>query len=171
MDLPICAVCEFFHDGPCRLGQPCNCAPFFPATEWEKFNRVHKIFGVVNVHKILNDLDEHQHHEKAVTALCYEAEARLNDPICGYVGSEFVLNNILNNLKREIDSASNELVTIMDKTEEQENQLTRLPGMDARSNVDETIGMRENDQGDVHRAAGASTPPGPSSEPPNQNKP
>ncbi|CAH8391963.1 unnamed protein product [Eruca vesicaria subsp. sativa] len=166
MDLPICAVCEFMYDGPCRLGQPCNCAPFFPSTEWEKFNRVHKIFGVENVRKILNDLDEHQHSEKAVTALCYEAEARIYDPICGYVGSEFVLNNILNNLKREIDSASNELVTIMDK----ENKLTRLPDMDARRNVDGTIGMRENDQGNVHRAAGASTPSGPSSEPPNQNQ-
>ncbi|CAH8391978.1 unnamed protein product [Eruca vesicaria subsp. sativa] len=160
MDLRICVVCEFMYNGPCRLGQPCNYTPFFPSTEWEKFNRVHKIFGVENVRKILNDLDKHQHREKAVTALCYEAESRINDPTCGYVGSEFVLNNILNNLKREIDSASNELVTIMDKTEEQENQLTRLPYMDARRNVDETIGMRENDQGDVHRAAGASTPSG-----------
>ncbi|CAH8359592.1 unnamed protein product, partial [Eruca vesicaria subsp. sativa] len=103
------------YDGPCRLGKPCNCRPFFPSMDWEKFDRVHKIFGAENVRKILNDLDEHQHRENAVNALCYEAEARINDPIYGYVGRELVLNNILNNLKREIDSESNELVTIMDK--------------------------------------------------------
>ena len=46
---------------------------------------------------------------------------------------------------------------MLELNENQKNQLTRLPDVDARRNVDKIVGMRENDQGDVHRADGAST--------------
>ncbi|KAL0762985.1 hypothetical protein Bca101_079136 [Brassica carinata] len=116
-------------------------APYLPSKEPDKFDRVHKVFGVENVYKILSRLEESWQSEYAVNALCYEAEARIHDPIHGYVAKE------------------------------QKNQLTGLPDVDARRNVDEILGMRENDQGDVHRADGASKSSGPSSGPPNQNQP
>ncbi|KAG2292562.1 hypothetical protein Bca52824_039231 [Brassica carinata] len=127
------------HNGPCTLGSGNSCvmAPYLPSKEPDKFDR------------ILSRLEESWQSEYAVNALCYEAEARIHDPIHGYV--------------EEIDSAINEL--------EQKNQLTGLPDVDARRNVDEILGMRENDQGDVHRADGASKSSGPSSGPPNQNQP
>ncbi|XP_013597302.1 PREDICTED: LOB domain-containing protein 35-like [Brassica oleracea var. oleracea] len=168
MNFAICAACEFMT-GPCTLGNgnACVMAPYFPSTEPEKFDRVNKVFGVVNVYKILSRLEEPWQRQYAVNALCYEAEARIHDPIHGYLGPQMVYNNILNNLKREIDSAKNELSITMAK----KNQLMGLPDVDARRNVDEIVGMRENDQGDVHRADGASTSSGPSSGPPNQNQP
>ena len=46
---------------------------------------------------------------------------------------------------------------MLELNENQKNKLTRLPDVDARRNVDKIVGMRENDQGDVHRADGAST--------------
>lgn len=52
---------------------------------------------------------------------------------------------------------------MLELNEDQKNQLTRLPDVEARRNADEIVGMREND----HRADGAST----SSGPPNQNQP
>ncbi|XP_018479169.1 LOB domain-containing protein 35-like [Raphanus sativus] len=163
MDLPICAVCKFAVVGPCTLGNECIMAPYFPSTEPDKFDRVNKVFGILNVYKILRNLEEPWQREYAANALCYEAEARIQDPICGYVGVQLVLENKLNNLKRDIDSALNELMITKDK----KNQRTRLPDVDAQRNVDEIVGMRENDQGDVHRADGAST----SSGPPHQNQP
>ncbi|KAF2552866.1 hypothetical protein F2Q68_00037278 [Brassica cretica] len=154
---------------------------------------------VENVCKILSRLEELWQREYAANALCYEAEVRIHDPIHGYLVPQMVYNNILNNLKREIDSAINELSITManvpqysnlpipsdftepslfalinemlELNEDQKNQLRGLPDVDARRNVDEIVGMRENDQGDVHGADGASTSSGPSSGPPNQNQP
>ncbi|WZZ75872.1 hypothetical protein YC2023_087242 [Brassica napus] len=130
-------------------------APYFPSKEPDKFDRVHKVFGVENVYKILSRLEEPWQSEYAVNALCYEAEARIHDPIHGYV-EPFLF------------ALTNEMFEL---NEEQKNQLTGLPDVDARRNVDEILGMRENDQGDVHRADGASKSSGPSSGPPNQNQP
>ncbi|CAN7013996.1 unnamed protein product, partial [Brassica rapa subsp. trilocularis] len=178
IDLPNCVACNFTNNGLCTPGNgnACVMAPCFPSTEPDKFDRVHIIFGLENVYKIL------------------KANARIHDPIHGYLGPQMVYNNILNNLKREIDSAINELLITMainlsipsdftepslfvlinemlELNEDQKNQLRGLPDMDARRNVDEIVGMRENDQGDAHRADGASTSSGPSSGPPNQNQP
>ncbi|KAL0659557.1 hypothetical protein Bca4012_080142 [Brassica carinata] len=127
-------------------------APYLPSKEPDKFDRVHKVFGVENVYKILSRLEESWQSEYAVNALCYEAEARIHDPI--HEPFLFALTN-----------------EMFELNEEQKNQLTGLPDVDARRNVDEILGMRENDQGDVHRADGASKSSGPSSGPPNQNQP
>ncbi|KAG2239731.1 hypothetical protein Bca52824_091428 [Brassica carinata] len=193
MDLAICAACKFTSNGPCTLGNgnACVMAPYFPSTEPDKFDRVNKVFGVVIVYKILSVLEEPCQREYAANALCYEAEARIQDPIHGYADPKLAFDNILNRLKRDIDSAINELEIPMDKVpqyfnlpisidfaepclfslinemlelnENQKNQLRRL--VDARRK--EIAAMRINDQDDVHRADGAS----PSSGPPNQNKP
>ncbi|KAJ4899733.1 LOB domain-containing protein 32 [Raphanus sativus] len=161
MDLAICAACKFTSNGPCTLGNgdACIMAPFFPSTEPDKFDRVNKVFGVVNVYKILSILEEPLQREYAVNALCYEAEARIQDPIHGNYDLKLAYDNILNKFKRDIDSAINELEIPTDK----KNQLKRL--VDARRNA--IIGMRENEQGGVHRADGASTSSGPA----NQNQP
>ncbi|KAG2238504.1 hypothetical protein Bca52824_092232 [Brassica carinata] len=96
MNFAICAACEFMT-GPCTLGNgnACVMAPYFPSTEPEKFDRVNKVFGVVNVYKILSRLEEPWQRQYAVNALCYEAEARIHDPIHGYLG---VLPKTLDNI-------------------------------------------------------------------------
>ncbi|CAN6914105.1 unnamed protein product [Brassica oleracea] len=98
MNFAICAACEFMT-GPCTLGNgnACVMAPYFPSTEPEKFDRVNKVFGVVNVYKILSRLEEPWQHQYAANALCYEAEARIHDPIHGYLG---VLPKTLDNISQ-----------------------------------------------------------------------
>lgn len=115
MDSAICAVCKFMNHGPCTVGNECIMAPYFPSTEPEKFDRVNKVFGIINVCKVLSNVEEPWQRQYAANALCYEAEARIQDPICGYVGMKMVLENNLKNLKRDIDSALNELVNAKDK--------------------------------------------------------
>ncbi|WZY85385.1 hypothetical protein YC2023_031769 [Brassica napus] len=200
MVMSVCTACQFMT-GPCTFGNgnACIMAPYFPSSEPEKFDRVNKVFGIENVYTILSCLEEPWQRQYAANALCYEAEARIHDPIHGYLGTQMVYNNILNNLKREIDSAKNELSITMAKVpqyynfpipcdfaepflftltnemlelnEDQKNQLRGLPDVDVRRNMDEIVGMRKNDQSDVHRADGASTSSEPSSGPPNQNQP
>ncbi|RID72747.1 hypothetical protein BRARA_C04626 [Brassica rapa] len=171
--MAIWAACEFMT-GPCTFGNgnACIMAPYFPLTEPKKFDRINKVFGVVNVYKILSRLEELWQHQYAVNALCYEAEARIHDPIHGYLEGNrfckkmncqspwlryrniqiFLYLVILQNLF--LFFLTNEMLEL---NENQKNQLTRLPDVDARRNVDKIVGMRENDQGDVHRADGAST--------------
>ncbi|CAN6879239.1 unnamed protein product [Brassica oleracea] len=98
MNFAICAACEFMT-GPCTLGNgnACVMAPYFPSTEPEKFDRVNKVFGVVNVYKILSRLEEPWQRQYAANALCYEAEARIHDPIHGYLG---VLPKTLDNISQ-----------------------------------------------------------------------
>lgn len=60
--------------------------PNFSPQEPQKFAIIHKIFGAINVAKILNDLELHQRGD-AVNSLAYEAKAHLKDPIYGCVGA------------------------------------------------------------------------------------
>ncbi|ESQ46631.1 hypothetical protein EUTSA_v10000529mg, partial [Eutrema salsugineum] len=80
----------------------CECvfAPYFPSTEPEKFDRVHRVFGAENVYKILsNETFSPLQREYAVKALSYEAEARIQDPVTGCV--------------EQIVSTKNEIVATM----------------------------------------------------------
>ncbi|ESQ46620.1 hypothetical protein EUTSA_v10000526mg, partial [Eutrema salsugineum] len=78
----------------------CVFAPYFPSTEPEKFDRMHRIFGAENVYKILsNETFSPLQREYAVKALSYEAEARIQDPVTGCV--------------EQIISAKNEIVATM----------------------------------------------------------
>ncbi|XP_057793304.1 LOB domain-containing protein 25-like [Salvia miltiorrhiza] len=76
---PPCASCKFLR---LRCLSGCIFAAYFPAEEPTKFVNVHKIFGVSNVSKLLNEIPPHQ-REDTVKSLAYEAEARLKDPVYG----------------------------------------------------------------------------------------
>ena len=56
-----------------------------------------------------------------MNALCYEAEARIQDHIHGYLGPQMIYNNILNNLKGKTDSSKNELPVTMAKVPQYSN--------------------------------------------------
>ncbi|ESQ46632.1 hypothetical protein EUTSA_v10000537mg, partial [Eutrema salsugineum] len=89
-------------------------APYFPSTEPENFDRVHRNFGAENVYKILsNETFSPLQREYAVKALSYEAEARIQDPVTGCVGMSLAYKKILNNLKEQIVSTKNEIMATM----------------------------------------------------------
>ncbi|CAH2078231.1 unnamed protein product, partial [Thlaspi arvense] len=81
MNLNQCAVCKAMK---VQCSTACVFAPHFPSTEPEKFDRVNRVFGVQNVYRVLGRLPRSL-REDAVDALCYEAEARIRDPIHGYI--------------------------------------------------------------------------------------
>uniref|UniRef100_A0A0E0IAU8 LOB domain-containing protein n=1 Tax=Oryza nivara TaxID=4536 RepID=A0A0E0IAU8_ORYNI len=87
-----CASCKLLRR---RCTKDCIFAPFFPADDPHKFAIVHKVFGAINVSKMLqyiksdfflpNELPAQQQGD-AVSSLVYEANDRIRDPVYGCVG-------------------------------------------------------------------------------------
>lgn len=98
-----CAACKFLRK---KCTSECVFAPYFPPEDPQKFVNVHKIFGASNVSKLLmNEIAPHQ-REDAVSALAYEAEARIKDPVYGCVGAISVLQREIMRLKKELDATN-----------------------------------------------------------------
>ncbi|CAN8286310.1 unnamed protein product [Cochlearia groenlandica] len=94
-----CGACKFLRR-KCVRG--CVFAPYFDAEQGiAKFAAVHKVFGASNASKMLLRLPLHKRLDAVVT-LCYEAFARLRDPVYGSFGHLFSLQNQVMNLQEEL---------------------------------------------------------------------
>ncbi|KAG7599147.1 Lateral organ boundaries LOB [Arabidopsis suecica] len=100
-----CAVCEILNE---TCAQGCISAPYFPSND-KNFEDVSKVFGAVNIRKILIDLNTPEQRQIAANCLRYAAEARRRDPISGCHGIILHHKSILNNIEQDIDSTKNEL--------------------------------------------------------------
>ncbi|XP_010424034.1 PREDICTED: LOB domain-containing protein 30-like [Camelina sativa] len=77
-----CGACKFLRR-KCVAG--CIFAPYFDSEQGAAhFAAVHKVFGASNVSKLLLHIPEHKRPD-AVVSICFEAQARLRDPIYGCV--------------------------------------------------------------------------------------
>ncbi|CAA7060096.1 unnamed protein product [Microthlaspi erraticum] len=164
----------------------CMWAQYFPVTNLAKFERVHRVFGLEGIGHILCKLTPSE-RESAVTALCHEADARLRDPVFGCVGMVLQHQKDLDDLNEKINSAQNELASLVgpdnvpkyyelpipddflasekmdDLTEDQRNHVTQLPTVDAQKILTEMFGKKEDQEMcHGHGADGASTSAGPS---------
>ncbi|KAJ0253506.1 LOB domain-containing protein 3 [Hirschfeldia incana] len=101
-----CAGCKILRR---KCVKDCVFAPYFPAKEPYKFANVHKIFGASNVKKMLQVLSEN-HRSDAVNSLVYEANARVQDPVYGCVGTISSLHSQLETLQTQLAFAHAELV-------------------------------------------------------------
>jgi hypothetical protein len=69
----------------------CIFAPYFDAEHGAAhFSAVHRVFGASNVSKLLLQIPPHKRLDAVVT-ICYEAQARLHDPVYGCVPHIFHL--------------------------------------------------------------------------------
>lgn len=69
----------------------CIFAPYFDSEQGAAhFAAVHKVFGASNVSKLLLHIPVHKRLDAVVT-ICYEAQARLRDPVYGCVAHIFAL--------------------------------------------------------------------------------
>ncbi|XP_010506483.1 PREDICTED: LOB domain-containing protein 19 [Camelina sativa] len=94
-----CGACKFLRR-KCVKG--CVFAPYFDAEQGTaRFAAVHKVFGASNASKMLLRLPLHKRFDAVVT-LCYEAMARLRDPVYGSVGHLFSLQHQVMNLQAEL---------------------------------------------------------------------
>ncbi|CAK7347928.1 unnamed protein product [Dovyalis caffra] len=94
-----CGACKFLRR-KCVPG--CIFAPYFDSEQGAAhFAAVHKVFGASNVSKLLLHIPIHKRLDAVVT-ICYEAQARLRDPIYGCVAHIFALQQQVVNLQAEL---------------------------------------------------------------------
>ncbi|KAJ0483744.1 putative transcription factor AS2-LOB family [Helianthus annuus] len=103
-----CGACKFLRR-KCVAG--CIFAPYFDSDQGAPISlRVHKVFGASNVSKLLFHLPVQRRHDAVIT-ICYEAQARLRDPVLGCVSHIFALQQQVINLQAELSYYQTHLVT------------------------------------------------------------
>ncbi|KAL2552991.1 LOB domain-containing protein 30 [Forsythia ovata] len=94
-----CGACKFLRR-KCVVG--CIFAPYFDSEQGAAhFAAVHKVFGASNVSKLLLHIPANKRLDAVVT-ICYEAQARLRDPVYGCVAHIFALQQQVVNLQAEL---------------------------------------------------------------------
>ncbi|KAK6804419.1 hypothetical protein RDI58_002203 [Solanum bulbocastanum] len=94
-----CGACKFLRR-KCVKG--CIFAPYFDSEQgMAHFAAVHKVFGASNASKLLLTIPPNKRLETVVT-LCYEALARVRDPVYGCVGHIFSLQQQAVTLQAEL---------------------------------------------------------------------
>ncbi|KAL1223610.1 LOB domain-containing protein 18 [Cardamine amara subsp. amara] len=114
-----CGACKFLRR-KCVPG--CIFAPYFDSEQGSAyFAAVHKVFGASNVSKLLLHIPVHRRSDAVVT-ICYEAQARIRDPIYGCVAHIFALQQQVVNLQAEVSYLQAHLASL-----ELPQQQTRPP--------------------------------------------
>ncbi|XP_073126531.1 LOB domain-containing protein 30-like [Henckelia pumila] len=104
-----CGACKFLRR-KCVAG--CIFAPYFDSEQGAAhFAAVHKVFGASNVSKLLLHIPVHKRLDSVVT-ICYEAQARLRDPVYGCVAHIFALQQQVVNLQAELSYLQAHLATL-----------------------------------------------------------
>ncbi|EXB52662.1 hypothetical protein L484_022439 [Morus notabilis] len=104
-----CGACKFLRR-KCVPG--CIFAPYFDSEQGAAhFAAVHKVFGASNVSKLLLHIPVHKRLDAVVT-VCYEAQARLRDPVYGCVAHIFALQQQVVSLQTELSYLQAHLATL-----------------------------------------------------------
>ncbi|XVF73389.1 hypothetical protein PTKIN_Ptkin12aG0198000 [Pterospermum kingtungense] len=104
-----CGACKFLRR-KCVKG--CIFAPYFDSDQGTShFAAVHKVFGASNASKLLQRIPAHKRSDAVIT-LCYEALARVRDPVYGCVSHIFTLQQQVVNLQAELAYAQARLSTL-----------------------------------------------------------
>ncbi|KAL3616570.1 hypothetical protein CASFOL_039960 [Castilleja foliolosa] len=94
-----CGACKFLRR-KCVKG--CIFAPYFDSDQGTAhFAAVHRVFGASNASKLLLRIPPHSRLDAVVT-LCFEALARVRDPVYGCVAHIFTLQQQVVNLQAEL---------------------------------------------------------------------
>lgn len=135
-----CASCKLLRR---RCAKDCVFAPYFPASQPQKFASVHKVFGASNVSKMLQELPVHQRGD-AVSSMVYEANARVRDPVYGCVGAISYLQQQVDSLQMQLARAQAEMMCM--HMQQQESLLS-----DSTDNIDTKQAiMRTMDDHQLH---------------------
>ncbi|KAJ8900306.1 hypothetical protein K2173_024946 [Erythroxylum novogranatense] len=104
-----CGACKFLRR-KCVRG--CIFAPYFDSDQGTAhFAAVHRVFGASNASKLLLRIPADKRLDAVVT-LCYEALARVRDPVYGCVGHIFTLQQQVVNLQAELAYVQARLSTL-----------------------------------------------------------
>ncbi|KAG6416066.1 hypothetical protein SASPL_123488 [Salvia splendens] len=96
-----CGACKFLRR---RCTPDCTFTPYFSYEQAAShFSAVHRVFGASNVSKMLLRLPLHSRGD-AAAMICYEALARVHDPVYGCIAHIFALQQQVAVLKEEIET-------------------------------------------------------------------
>ncbi|KAK3157380.1 hypothetical protein QOZ80_2AG0120840 [Eleusine coracana subsp. coracana] len=111
-----CGACKFLRR---KCVSNCIFAPYFDQEQGAAhFAAVHRVFGASNVSKLLNHLPEEKRID-AVLTVCFEAQARLRDPVYGCVSHIFALQQQIVSLQSELNCIQNHLLAAMEQSSQQ----------------------------------------------------
>ncbi|OIT30354.1 PREDICTED: LOB domain-containing protein 27-like [Nicotiana attenuata] len=79
---PACAACKYQRR---KCSQQCVLASYFPADQPKKFQNAHRLFGVRNIVKTLEQLDGDDQKADAMKSIIFESDMREKFPIYGCV--------------------------------------------------------------------------------------
>ena len=97
-----CGACRYLKR-KCITG--CIFAPYFDSEQGvNDFAIVEKVFDPNNVSKLLHQIPDHHNRLKAVKAIIYEAQVRVDDPIHGCCGRILKLERQLQNLQEKFQN-------------------------------------------------------------------
>ncbi|XP_004510942.1 LOB domain-containing protein 30-like [Cicer arietinum] len=103
-----CGACKFLRR-KCLSG--CIFAPYFDSEQGAShFAAVHKVFGASNVSKLLQNVPVHKRLDAVIT-ICYEAQARMRDPVYGCVAHIFTLQQQVVSLQAELSYLQGHIAT------------------------------------------------------------
>ncbi|XP_009417378.2 LOB domain-containing protein 20 [Musa acuminata AAA Group] len=102
-----CGACKFLRR-KCLPG--CVFAAHFASEQGPaRFAAVHKVFGASNVSKLLSIVPAGRQHDAVVT-ICYEAQARLADPVYGCVSTILAMQQQVSALQAELSMVHSQLL-------------------------------------------------------------
>ncbi|PWA73141.1 hypothetical protein CTI12_AA263100 [Artemisia annua] len=94
-----CAVCNFQRK---KCPQDCILEPYFPQDHPQQFQNAHNLFGVKNMLKTLQNLDDQEKKDEAMRNMIYEANVRAKDPVGGCYRIVLELEKQIKMAKREL---------------------------------------------------------------------
>ncbi|KAI3468126.1 hypothetical protein Pfo_024789 [Paulownia fortunei] len=94
-----CAACKHQRR---RCTPNCPLAPYFPANKQQDFLKVHKLFGVSNIVKLLKEMPQHE-KQNAMTSVIIQADIRAKDPVGGCHRLIRELEKAIHNCRLELD--------------------------------------------------------------------
>ncbi|ESW33994.1 hypothetical protein PHAVU_001G115200 [Phaseolus vulgaris] len=104
---PPCAACKKMRK---KCSSDCIFAPYFGSSQGSaRFEAVHKVFGANNLSKLLLEV-EVAHRNEVINSMCYEAQARLANPVHGCVSTISALQQQVAMLQGELVVVQNQLI-------------------------------------------------------------
>ncbi|KAL5725525.1 hypothetical protein ACHQM5_008661 [Ranunculus cassubicifolius] len=100
-----CAACKYQRR---KCASDCQLAPFFPPDQPKMFQNAHRLYGVSNILKIINQLNPSQKVE-AMKSIIYQSNIRERYPVHGCVGVLTYLQQQIHQTQLELDAVTAQL--------------------------------------------------------------
>ncbi|KAF8393542.1 hypothetical protein HHK36_021786 [Tetracentron sinense] len=159
-NIKACAACKYQRR---KCHKNCVLAPYFPPCRGEDFVNAHRLFGVSNILKILNNVEPDQ-KQAAINSIIFEANARKKDPVSGCVGTLRKLIHQFDAIRSELD-ITNQQLSYCRQREQQKLQQQQLQLLLASSSSLQQFGGSSSTLASMpllQQIGATSSPPSPS---------